>query len=89
MLRNEAKEVMENELRCVQWASTGACDRDCAKCPLLRDTSDIMQAYRYVIKVLEEDVPRGAYEQVRWERDVAIEQLKELGYGLGEKIRKN
>lgn len=26
-------------------------------------------------------------EQIKWERDVAIEQLKELGYGLGEKIR--
>lgn len=30
----------------------------------------------------------GAYEQVEWERNVAIAQLKELGYGLGEKIRK-
>jgi len=29
----------------------------------------------------------GAYYQVRWERDVAVEQLKELGYSLGEKIR--
>jgi hypothetical protein len=27
-------------------------------------------------------------EQIMWERDVAISQLKELGYGLGEKIRK-
>ena len=27
-------------------------------------------------------------EQIMWERDVAIAQLKELGYGLGEKIRK-
>ena len=26
-------------------------------------------------------------EQIKWERDVAISQLKELGYGLGEKIR--
>ncbi len=28
----------------------------------------------------------GALEQVMWERDVAIAQLKELGYGLGEKV---
>lgn len=27
------------------------------------------------------------YKQVIWERDIAIEQLKELGYGFGEKIR--
>lgn len=25
--------------------------------------------------------------QIMWERDTAIQQLKELGYGLGEKIR--
>ena len=87
MLRNEAKEVMENELRCVQWASTGACDRDCAKCPLLRDTSDIMQAYRYVIKVLEEDVPRGAYEQVRWEMSL-LSSSKNLDMVLARKLEK-
>lgn len=28
----------------------------------------------------------GAIEQIRWERDVAIEQLHELGYEFGEKI---
>jgi hypothetical protein len=28
----------------------------------------------------------GVYEQVAWERDVAIEQLHELGYEFGEKI---
>lgn len=27
------------------------------------------------------------YEQVKWERDIAIEQLTELGYSLGEKIK--
>lgn len=32
-------------------------------------------------------VSRKVFEQVMWERDVAINQLKELGYGLGEKIR--
>lgn len=46
--------------------------------------SDINKA----IKALEQQpnmVSRSAYEQVMWERDVAIVQLKELGYGLGEK----
>lgn len=42
------------------------------------------------IKALEQKpsndmVSRGLFEQIKWERDVAIEQLKELGYGLGEK----
>lgn len=44
------------------------------------------------IKALEQEpsndmVSRGVFEQVMWERDVAIEQLHELGYELGEKIR--
>lgn len=30
-------------------------------------------------------VSRDAYEQIRWERDLAIQQLEDLGYGLGEK----
>ena len=43
-----------------------------------------------LLKKLEQNpsdtVSRGVFEQVMWERDIAIEQLKELGYGLGEKI---
>ena len=31
-------------------------------------------------------VPRGAYDQVRWERDIAMQQLETLGYELGEKV---
>lgn len=35
-------------------------------------------------------VPAGAYEQVRWERDVAIEQLEEdYGVCLGQKRNEN
>lgn len=39
-------------------------------------------------KTLECDdtVSRGVFEQVRRERDIAIEQLHELGYELGQKI---
>ncbi len=34
----------------------------------------------------EDVVSRGVFEQVMWERDIAIQQLKELGYEFGEKI---
>ena len=34
-------------------------------------------------------VPVEVYKQVAWERDVAVAQLKELGYELGEKIEKD
>ena len=49
-------------------------------------------AIEIVNQVAEEDkdkyVSIGAYQQVAWERDVAIKQLHELGYGFGEKIDK-
>lgn len=31
-------------------------------------------------------VPKSVLEQVMWERDIAIEQLGEIGKGLGEKM---
>lgn len=50
-----------------------------------------VEAFEMAIRALENQdrgvISLGVYEQVRWERDVAISQLKELGYGLGEKIR--
>ena len=39
------------------------------------------EAKRIAIEALENA------EQIRWERDTAIQQLKDLGYGLGEKPR--
>ena len=29
----------------------------------------------------------GSFEQIKWERDLAIKQLNELGYQLGEKFK--
>ena len=50
-----------------------------------RETAD------YIINVLEQQsydcVSLGVYKQVMRERDIAIEQLRELGYEFGEKIR--
>ena len=47
----------------------------------------VSDAKRIVREYEDKFVSRAAYEQVMWERDVAIEQLKELGYGFGEKVR--
>ena len=38
------------------------------------------------VKPCKDAVSRGVLEQVMWERDIAIEQLHELGYELGQKI---
>lgn len=50
-----------------------------------------LQEFINEIKALEQEpcddmVSRGVFDQVRWERDIAIEQLNELGYEFGEKI---
>lgn len=47
---------------------------------------------REAIKALEQQPCeeynyKALWEQVKWERDVATEQLEQLGYSLGEKIR--
>lgn len=31
-------------------------------------------------------VPRGVFEQVRWEKDIAMQQLEELGVPFGAKV---
>ena len=42
----------------------------------------------YVVDALNMAVNAvGAIDQIQWERDMAIKQLHDLGYGLGEKPR--
>lgn len=41
-----------------------------------------------ILEGLPSEQPSRSYiDQIKWERDIAVQQLKELGYGLGEKIR--
>ena len=54
-------------------------------------SKEVCMALDMAIKALEQKpcddtVSRGVFEQVMWERDTAIEQLRELGYELGQKI---
>lgn len=51
--KSRTHDIMENELRCVQRASCGGCDRECGECPLLMDDKEIIKAYGYVIRMLE------------------------------------
>lgn len=53
MTREQVHDLMENELRCVQRGNY--CDRDCAKCPLVKDDKELIEAYGYVIKALEQE----------------------------------
>lgn len=51
--KSRTHDIMENELRCVQTASCGGCDRECGECSLLMDDKEIIKAYGYVIRMLE------------------------------------
>ena len=47
------------------------------------------EAFADAIRIIESIEPAdvvsvSAYKQVMWERDVAVEQLKQIGKGLGE-----
>lgn len=57
MTREEVHDLMENELRCVQRGNY--CDRDCAKCPLVKDDKELIEAYGYIIKALEQKPRKG------------------------------
>jgi hypothetical protein len=46
-------EIMQNEQKCVEIASNGACDRDCALCDLVLPSEEILEAYSYVINELK------------------------------------
>jgi hypothetical protein len=55
----------------------------------------IWKSYGEAYEIYDEDVTAfdmatnalGAIDQIQWERDLAIKQLHDLGYGLGEKPR--
>ena len=63
MTREQVHDLMENELRCVQRGNY--CDRDCAKCPLVKDDKELIEAYGYVIKALEQE-PRKGHWITQW-----------------------
>lgn len=52
-----------------------------------RDFDDAIEIVNQVAEECKDKyVSIGVYKQVAWERDVAIEQLHELGYEFGQKI---
>lgn len=51
-------EILENEKACVVRNVRNECDRNCAKCDLVLPDADIINAYNYVLAVLN-DLKRG------------------------------
>ena len=46
----------------------------------------VLEMHKAVLVLLKESVPQRVVDQIRWERDTALSQLKEIGKGLGEKM---
>lgn len=66
---------------------------DCIGDPTVQLFADINKVFDIVNaaedKCFRETVGIKTYKQMMWERDIAIEQLNELGYKFGEKINGN
>ena len=60
---DKALEVMKNELMCVEAADK--CDRHCEDCPLVMEAEDIIEAYKWIIKLLEDKKREDRYTG-RW-----------------------
>ena len=50
MDKNKIIAILENEITCVKHANT--CDRDCGKCPLVSEDTEIISALQYAIAAI-------------------------------------
>ena len=56
MTPNEAHEYTENEIRCIQRSKI--CDRDCAKCELVKEDKPLIEAYGVAVLAIEKQIPK-------------------------------
>lgn len=69
MTEQKAIILMHNEITCINRADK--CDRDCAKCDLLRDAEELLKAYNMAISALEKQIakkPRLSHLSTRRKR---------------------
>ena len=78
-------EEIKKWLECCISIRNGECEKyaACRQCPFFTKNVSDSDALAY-IKQLE--AMAKPIEQIRWERDIAIEQLKEIGVGFGEMV---
>lgn len=63
----------------------------CDDCPYkIKEAYSTMDCRKYmlmdVLKLLNNSVTQTYVDQIRWERDVALAQLSEIGKGFGERM---
>ena len=82
---SEAKEYMEDEVRCIQCATY--CDRNCAKCELVKEEKPLLESFGLAIQSLEmqdklkqwiENYKNPEFKDVMITRDGLIDILEEF-----------
>lgn len=82
---SEAKEYMEDEVRCIQRATY--CDRNCAKCELVKEEKPLLESFGLAIQSLEmqdklkqwiENYKNTEFKDVMITRDGLIDILEEF-----------
>ena len=72
-------------LRCMCYG-----DVECNECPYSKDGSGWhdcrSNCAKDALDLLKNSVPQGVVDQIKWERDMLIQQLSEVGKGLGAKM---
>ena len=78
MTENEAKEYMENEVKCIKKASH--CDRDCLNCELVKEEEPLIESYDMAIQALEKQsmVNEILHELREYSAIGTIEEFKAL-----------
>ena len=50
----KVRNLMEIETKCIKRANT--CNRDCANCDLVQKDEDLLEAYGYVLRILDSKI---------------------------------
>ena len=53
MTKDRAIEIIKTERLCVLKNENKSCDRDCAKCDLVMETDEIIEAYNMAVEALK------------------------------------
>lgn len=68
-----ALELMRIEKECVMRNATSSCDRDCAKCDLVQEDTDLIEAFQMAIFALEKLIENGKKDDGR--NRITLKQL--------------
>lgn len=78
IIKSAIKFLIKMQIKQGSWGYADFSDNDVS-------WKDVLEWFEH--QFCDKNIYKSLWAQVQWERDVAVEQLELLGYGLGEKIR--